>query len=925
MSYYSFLPKLINMSLTASVAIILVILLRLLLRKAPKAISYALWGVVLFRLLCPVSIGSDFSVYNLFDAPTEESGTVTSVIEYIPSDIVHTEYPVVTLPVPGISDAINETLPQGEEQLRADPLEGPLFIAAYLWLTGVAVMVCYSMVSFAKLRRKLLVVVPLRDNIFIADDIKSPFVVGFFRPRIYLPCNLSEKEQEYIILHEQHHIKRFDHIVKPISFIALSIHWFNPLVWVAFTLAAKDMEMSCDEAVIRKVGSHVRADYSASLLTLATGHRIIAGAPLAFGEGDTKGRINNLSKWKKPAVQVVALAVVACIVLAVGLLTNPKQDSYTLRIVVPAGSQESIVYSDEEISSLGHKIRISSGEGLSDTEVKLKPVEVKEENSYDEVAYLTPGMPVEIEVEKGAWFKIGVNMQNNTDEDKIVYVNVENVVVRIPSNVTDSQIALDNIKSVTVDGISVSDEATSDLISLINSHSRTTFRVGTDDPNSLSRAIQLNCSNGDFYLLHYQYYSSLSFDPNHTKGGDYRSILTFFTAEEGGTQAWKMEQDFDGKLQEWLSKHASSNQTTAPEEDPLDAAIRSAIIEVNRHPKDPDGLYHCASFVLLQQVELSFDSDPPEPNEVTVYGVALYQPFSFSDGVLRDAGGSHTPVAITFEVENGKYNLKEYWQPGDGSYYVSDIRDKFPDESEEKALDTQKYIRAQIQNCYAQAVEFGGVDTTTAIEELFTIIESSPLHSSNPGDYINEHSIEYRELTYYGQYTLRYCFEQFLQGNQTGLRGHLMRAVIDDIAPESKLQIQTMTGQEYFDAWKDAALRIAEEHSAEWIKGNRPAAWILLQMMGEYVIELDKVSALVSEKGYTGEDFKEELLGQFNENIIHSWGKSDFDISGFGSQLGHPGWAQIWYLDEENHQRITLYLNEKGYVEDILIDTTENN
>ena len=161
------------------------------------------------------------------------------------------------------------------------------------------------------------------------------------------------------------------------------------------------------------------------------------------------------------------------------------------------------------------------------------------------------------------------------------------------------------------------------------------------------------------------------------------------------------------------------------------------------------------------------------------------------------------------------------------------IRDKFPDEIEEKALDTQKYIRAQIQNCYAQAVEFGGVDTTTAIEELFTIIESSPLHSSNPGDYIYEHSIEYRELTYYGQYTLRYCFEQFLKGEQIGLRGHLMRAVIDDIAPESKLQIQTMTGQEYFDAWKDAALRIAEEHSTEWIKGNRPAAWILLQMMGE--------------------------------------------------------------------------------------------
>ena len=201
MFFYTFMPKLFNMSLTASAAIALVILLRLLLKKAPKVISYALWGVVLFRLLCPVSIESSFSLYNLFDAPTEESGTITSVIEYVPNNIVHTEYPTVTLPVPGISDAINEVLPQGQEQLVADPLEAPMSFATYAWMAGVLGMTIYSIVSYVKLRRKLSVVVPLRDNIFVADDIKSPFVVGLFRPKIYLPCNLGDKEQEYIILH----------------------------------------------------------------------------------------------------------------------------------------------------------------------------------------------------------------------------------------------------------------------------------------------------------------------------------------------------------------------------------------------------------------------------------------------------------------------------------------------------------------------------------------------------------------------------------------------------------------------------------------------------------------------------------------------------------------------------------------------------
>lgn len=323
MSFYAFMPTLLNMSLTASVAIVLVILLRLLLKKAPKVISYALWAVVLFRLLCPVSIDSSFSLYNLFDAPTEESGTMTSVIEYVPSNIVHTEYPSVALPVPGISDAINETLPQGEEQLRADPLEGPIFIATYVWMAGVLAMVIYSIVSYIRLRGKLSIVVPLRDNIFIADDIKSPFVVGLFRPKIYLPCNLGDKEQEYIILHEQHHIKRLDHVMKALAFLALAIHWFNPLVWVAFILSGKDMEMSCDEAVVRKLGTQIRADYTASLLSLATGKRIIAGMPLAFGEGNTKDRIRNLANWKKPAFWVVLLAAIACVVLAVCLLTNP--------------------------------------------------------------------------------------------------------------------------------------------------------------------------------------------------------------------------------------------------------------------------------------------------------------------------------------------------------------------------------------------------------------------------------------------------------------------------------------------------------------------------------------------------------------------------------------------------------------------------
>ena len=365
MTFYSFMPRLLNMSLTASVAIGLVILLRFALKKAPKVFSYALWGIVLFRLLCPLSIGSTFSVFNLIDTPVEDYGYISSVIEYVPADIVHTENPSVVLPVPGVSEVINDALPQGQEQLRADPLEGRTFVATVIWMMGVLAMGIYSIVSYLKLRFKLRVAIPLRENIFIADDIKSPFVVGLIRPRIYLPCNLSEKEQEYIILHEKHHTKRLDHVMKALAFIALAIHWFNPLVWVAFILAGKDMEMSCDEAVIRKVGSDVRADYSASLLTLATGRRIIAGTPFAFGEGDTKGRIHNLSKWKKPAVWIVILSVILCVILAVCLMTNPANGMHLYEID-DSRNYSDLLHERETItlSSFGTETPVSDMEGL---------------------------------------------------------------------------------------------------------------------------------------------------------------------------------------------------------------------------------------------------------------------------------------------------------------------------------------------------------------------------------------------------------------------------------------------------------------------------------------------------------------------------------------------------------------------------------
>ena len=323
-------PIVCNMSLTASVVILAVLAVRLLLRRAPKVFSYALWAVVLFRLLCPVSVTSAVSLLGALGAPAQERTAVTSVVEYVPADIVRNMAPAVTpLPQepfpaePGeniVSTAPSVTQPAAAP---ASPLSGPVAVLTLTWLTGMALLLLYSVVSLLRLRRRLVGAVRLEDNIYLADYIPSPFVMGLFRPKIYLPSTLTETERGYILRHEQYHLRRRDHVVKLLSFLALCVHWFNPLVWAAFILAGKDMEMSCDEAVVRELGEDIRADYSASLLSLATGRRIVAGMPLAFGEGDTGSRIRNLLNWKRPRPWVMAVCAVVCVGLIALCAANP--------------------------------------------------------------------------------------------------------------------------------------------------------------------------------------------------------------------------------------------------------------------------------------------------------------------------------------------------------------------------------------------------------------------------------------------------------------------------------------------------------------------------------------------------------------------------------------------------------------------------
>lgn len=359
--------RVLDMSLTGSAVILAVLLARLLLKKAPKIFSYVLWGIVLIRLLCPVSVRAALSVLPQTPSVAQEytlaeediSPAQAGIAAYrAVGDVLNGGLGVQHIPTTAIG-------PEGNTHyVTSSWWEVWVLSGQYLWAAGMAGMALYGGVSLWRLKRKLRVSVPVEKNVFQADDISSPFVLGLVRPRIYLPLGLTAQEQEYILLHERHHIHRGDPVFKALSFLALTIHWFNPLVWLAFCLACQDMEMSCDEGVIRKLEPQARGDYAATLLSFATGRRPIMGAPLAFGEGDPAGRIRNLSQWKKPAVWVLVLGAAACLILGLTLLTDPAdKEPRELYLLPVQGESSSEILTREEVQNYLDQIAPGIEEG----------------------------------------------------------------------------------------------------------------------------------------------------------------------------------------------------------------------------------------------------------------------------------------------------------------------------------------------------------------------------------------------------------------------------------------------------------------------------------------------------------------------------------------------------------------------------------
>ena len=307
--------KALNMSIAAGWLILAVIALRLLLRRAPKRFRLLLWAVVGLRLALPWSIESALSLI-----PSAQT---------LPEGIMLERAPVLDTGISSLNGAINPGFTAAftpELGASANPLQVLLPIAAALWMLGAAAMLLWALVSWLRLRKRVREAVRLEENVYECE-IASPFVLGLFRPRIYLPFSLENGERELVLAHERAHITAGDHIIKPLGWLLLAAHWYNPLVWIAYALFCRDIELACDERVVRGLSLSDRADYSQALLDLSRPRGGVRACPLAFGESSVKGRVKSVLSYKKPAFWLVLLAVVVCVGAAVCFLTDPKEEA----------------------------------------------------------------------------------------------------------------------------------------------------------------------------------------------------------------------------------------------------------------------------------------------------------------------------------------------------------------------------------------------------------------------------------------------------------------------------------------------------------------------------------------------------------------------------------------------------------------------
>lgn len=603
--------KLLNMSITASWLVLAVILLRLLLKKAPKWLTVSLWSLVALRLVFPFSIESIFSLI-----PSAEP---------IPQDIVYSPAPTINTGIDAFNTVVNPIISESLAPTPSDsanPLQIVSAIATAVWLAGICVMLTYSLVSYLYLRKKVSVSLKKSGNIYYCDNVDTPFILGVISPRVYLPSGLSDSNAAYVIRHEEAHLKRLDHLWKPLGFAILSVYWFNPVLWIAYILLCRDIELACDERVIKDFDTHEKKGYSRALVECSVHRRTVLACPLAFGEVGVKGRIKSVLNYKKPAFWIIVAALIASIVLAVCFLTDP--------------------YKDDSIDKIAYQ----------------KGYTIIEQTDYE----LTLTIPQSVISDK-AYTEEGLHF----DDDQVVaYQN------------DTTKIYLESIYPVSgsSDTVWLNFDMSYDNLDKSNI-ALTAYKIG-DNSSSFTPMVYLpdNILRDDVA----EYENAVK------KGssGPSNRFGLYATTEVLKKAIGSIKIKIICNQVEYEKNSNSLKNDELPER-------LSVFLDVEIH-KHHGGFKNATSYKAMDFEVLDTRT---KGDEITVYCWVLYNEYTYKHGLQLESS-AHTLTAITVKRVKDYYELVNYWEPRDGSYYDDDIRSKLPLSVQLKARDHEKYYDLQL-------------------------------------------------------------------------------------------------------------------------------------------------------------------------------------------------------------------------------------
>lgn len=881
----------VNLSMQAGWLVLAIVLLRLVLRRAPRWMFPLFWGLVGLRLLLPFSIESAVSL--LPSAETVSHSVLSDPIPYIQSGV-----PVVNSAVnPAIGTALAPA-----PGASANPAQVLAFVLALVWLAGAAGMVCYLAASWLRVSLRLRTAVRLRDNVYQSEWARTPFLFGLARPRIILPFGLGEEDAAFVIAHERAHLRRGDHWVKPLAFLLLAVYWFHPLLWLAYALLCRDIELACDERVLRGLSCEERAGYSQALLACSVPEKRRLACPLAFGEAGVRQRVRAALSYRRPAVWVIALAAVLGAAVAVCFLTTPQtRETLAWARNLSAGDVERIelvvmpqspdkqyrLFTGEEIGAVVSLLNESRGSYVAEPEqydggcieftvtmaggdthtvCNIGNVYLLIDGDYYDAGYewlstwdgrygagnapLPEGSPSGADEAADAWLWVDLFEDGSADmarQEETELPEFPGVVFRYTSMEVEASEGGETVSLY--QGMPVWNVFFADLNGdgMRELCSCTAFGSGLID----SRIEVYDYANGASYELADRGVTDYGLvleggvlcatltpspicPPEQEKP---ESIGVLTLAQEGGETVLRIENERPVEGSNASSAPAGTQDAEAPD---LDAAVSAAVLAHHREEL-PNGLICVESHTIFETRELSptpLVGEDPQPNSVIVYLWALVQSFSVRDGEPVEESGVSLPVAVTFEIDRDGYRLTDYWTPRDGSFYLPDLQDTFPDSVLDKALDFSAHTEELQRRNLAQArrvMEQAG-DTEEQVESLLDAIAAQPLPDSSVARYIEGAREEYDALLSYGGEALRACFSRFLEGGQTDLKGGIRAALCRELIAswgEDAAEGAPGTGQDWFDAFYARALALRDKNGAGELEKQFPASWLLLSMTGE--------------------------------------------------------------------------------------------